>query len=1767
MPAIGGRARGGSAIRKKRVGLADTHLGPELLDSDEDDGDYDERAEKITTSPRKRVAAKGRKAPKKKKSKYDDDDDDEIHISDSELEDLGLSSESEARETDEEEDMPRTRTRRKQASYKEPDSDEDLEEISPSESERETVGKNRRRLVEVKEVNSHPATKSLAVIFRLPQEKLSEISNHPEERRRTTRASSRAASRAASTGPTSTQASASTTAARKNSRSIRQTSTGPVRKSSRLHPETPEPIQHLADDNKHAVIDEPPKHPSTVFEESEETNQSQPEVKSEAIPETIIRGTEEPEDAQAAGVDEPDHDTFEEDAPSAQAPEVHPEVVAVSDDDEDEDIQRPRRGTKRGITSHSTPPPTTDTAESSAGRATRRTTRLMQKRSPAKKGAEDTDDEFAPEDGDSGSDESEDSQPKPVQSEAEDDSERPARPSRRSPNKRSISDHDEQEELAEELSELRPSKRNKRQRTSAHVDVSGPTLRRRNDKPNYQLFPANFDPHEEPFSQGQQENRGLENRFKGRSLFSTAGPFGGHDFIAPILGDTSVNAMGYAGGADSDSSDDERPAGLGASPVMARGPLMGGGLAHGAPGADLAGTPANMGRIKPKAALLTDSDPLGVDKDIDFSKVGGLDDHINQLKDMVLLPLLYPEVFQKFGTTPPRGVLFHGPPGTGKTLLARALANDCSIGDQKITFFMRKGADVMSKWVGEAERQLRMLFEEARKNQPSIIFFDEIDGLAPVRSSKQEQIHASIVATLLALMDGMDGRGQVIVIGATNRPDSVDPALRRPGRFDREFYFPLPNVEARKKIIQINTEHWEPKLPEKVVNQLAEFTKGYGGADLRALCTEAALNAIQRRYPQIYKKKEKLLIDVNTIQVTPKDFMLAQKKIIPSSERATSSAGSPLPEHVQPLLQRTVNSIKALIDEILPRRKHLTVLEEAEFEDDDPDSGFDREMRMREFDSARIFRPRLLLYGKNGMGQSYIGPAILHHFEGFHVQSIDMASLYSDSSVGPEVTLINKFTEIKRHKPSVIFVQNIDMFFRQVSDQIVAIFESLLGSIPANDPILLLGVMNSDFDTEIIEGFDDMKRALFPFSRRNYFKIDKPDENSRFDFFQRVEEQLKMAPNDFPDPDNKNRKKRILEELPVAPPPPPKVITDEELHQLKDKDRATLYWLTFRLKPCVENSNSRMRKLRKGVVDQSAYPELFSGEPKEDSPYELITENGETKILEKATGKKFFNISLVTIEDRIVNGYYKTPDEFLEDCKRLRRDARILGEDRDRERWMKANEFLGNAVIHVNEIKTSSPDFIIDCENLAKREKIRLERRLAKQEHLRIEAAKATEVEDHEAEKSGETHQTNGIVDESNQTQDVGEVTVLDQSQLHSSFAEPPRGQSSPPPPEARASPATEAPTGMATALHDITGLSGVGSFRQESQADASQLEGSHVEHVEITHSAEVLASQPQSSQSLGVKSTQSTSQADSLKVNAGSNDESTGPSGESQSQTFNNQQLLQSRIEFRSQGSISAKQGSQQLTQQSEESLFEITTSRRVATNNPLPLAANPLNDSQGSQDLPSSADKRELNKSMDSNVSVDQPSGDTASNEIDRDSSDLLNDRGPPLDTSAFANSSGDSQLASTQSNSSSHDASSLQQVLSSPPGAAVASVVTERRMLTLRSGNSGNSAPNSQATSHPSQEHEFRTPAVPQHRLEAEDTRFRSIILKLKDKTEGFSVEQLEQVMATIMSTIWRYKNDANRENVGNRVLEAAEEVIEDIKEMQTSLEASMESQRSG
>ncbi|RAL49115.1 hypothetical protein DM860_015106 [Cuscuta australis] len=232
-----------------------------------------------------------------------------------------------------------------------------------------------------------------------------------------------------------------------------------------------------------------------------------------------------------------------------------------------------------------------------------------------------------------------------------------------------------------------------------------------------------------------------------------------------------------------------------------------------------------------------------------WESVAGLQDVIQCMKEVVTIPLLYPEFFSSLGLTPPRGVLLHGYPGTGKTLVVRALIGSCARGDKRIAYFARKGADCLGKYVGDAERQLRLLFQVAEKSQPSIIFFDEIDGLAPCRTKQQDQTHSSVVSTLLALMDGLKSRGSVVVIGATNRPDAIDPALRRPGRFDREIYFPLPSVKDREAILSLHTKKWPKPVSGPLLKLIARKTVGFAGADLQALCTQAAIISLKRSFP------------------------------------------------------------------------------------------------------------------------------------------------------------------------------------------------------------------------------------------------------------------------------------------------------------------------------------------------------------------------------------------------------------------------------------------------------------------------------------------------------------------------------------------------------------------------------------------------------------------------------------------------------------------------------------------------------------------------------------------------------------------------------------------------------------------------------------------------------------------------------------------------------------------------------------------------------
>ncbi|GFY92817.1 cell division cycle protein 48-related [Actinidia rufa] len=493
-----------------------------------------------------------------------------------------------------------------------------------------------------------------------------------------------------------------------------------------------------------------------------------------------------------------------------------------------------------------------------------------------------------------------------------------------------------------------------------------------------------------------------------------------------------------------------------------------------------------------------DIQPLQVDENVSFDDIGG---------SCYVVPLV-PE----------------------KTLIARALACAASKAGQKVSFYMRKGADVLSKWVGEAERQLKLLFEEAQRNQPSIIFFDEIDGLAPVRSSKQEQIHNSIVSTLLALMDGLDSRGQVVLIGATNRVDAIDGALRRPGRFDREFNFPLPGCEARAEILDIHTRKWKQPPSNELKLELAASCVGYCGADLKALCTEAAIRAFREKYPQVYTSDDKFLIDVDSVKVEKYHFVEAMSTITPAAHRGSIVHSRPLSSVVAPCLQRHLKKAMNIISDIFPALEVSSEL---------------TKLSVLSYVSAvpLVYRPRLLLCGSEGVGLDHLGPAILHELEKFPVHSLGLPSLLSDPSAKtPEEALVHIFGEARRTTPSILYLPQFHLWWDNAHEQLKAVLKTLLEELPSDFPILLLGT------SVPLAELEEEPPSIFP--QCNIYQVDKPSTEDRSMYFDRlIEVSLSIQSEEMR---KKSEKLVSHSELPKAP----KVDIGPKASELKSQGRS-----------------------------------------------------------------------------------------------------------------------------------------------------------------------------------------------------------------------------------------------------------------------------------------------------------------------------------------------------------------------------------------------------------------------------------------------------------------------------------------------------------------------------------------------------------------------------------------------------------------------------------
>ncbi|CAG9761853.1 unnamed protein product [Ceutorhynchus assimilis] len=440
---------------------------------------------------------------------------------------------------------------------------------------------------------------------------------------------------------------------------------------------------------------------------------------------------------------------------------------------------------------------------------------------------------------------------------------------------------------------------------------------------------------------------------------------------------------------------------------------------------------------------------------IDFCKIGGLNKNLQTLREIIIFPLLHGNVFSHFNIKAPRGVLFYGPPGTGKTLVAAALATEINKeGLGKVSFFSRKGADILDKWLGASEKNLRELFEKATKNRPSIIFFDEIDGLAPARDKNQEQVHASVVASLLSLMDGLDSKPGVIVIGATNRIETLDSALRRPGRFDKELYFPLPGVEARRQILEVHTGSWKYRPAPELLSALVEVTAGFSGADLQALCADAILRSMKRLYPCLKRVK----IDPEQIKVEECDFMDARSCQVPSAQRSGNHMRKLTPI-IQPLLGGQLRKIIKSIDTFW-----------AHFLQED----------FKYMIGEERYAGRLLLIGNTTQGvDTHLIPALLQRLEYLPVFIYDVTKVNQKDAIA----------NAHKHHPSVTLLSRIDEWWNIINECEQLSIVSTLEDIHAGLPVLVIATCRGEVP--------DMLKNFFYNNSSIMLSIEDPTDEER----------------------------------------------------------------------------------------------------------------------------------------------------------------------------------------------------------------------------------------------------------------------------------------------------------------------------------------------------------------------------------------------------------------------------------------------------------------------------------------------------------------------------------------------------------------------------------------------------------------------------------------------------------------------------------------------
>ena len=457
---------------------------------------------------------------------------------------------------------------------------------------------------------------------------------------------------------------------------------------------------------------------------------------------------------------------------------------------------------------------------------------------------------------------------------------------------------------------------------------------------------------------------------------------------------------------------------------------------------------------------------------VSYEDIGGLKNEVQKFREMIELPLRHPEIFDRIGIEAPKGVLLHGPPGTGKTLLAKAVANETNA-----NFYSISGPEIMSKFYGESEERLREVFKEAEENAPSIIFIDEIDSIAPKREEVSGDVEKRVVSQLLTLMDGIQSRGKLVVIGATNRPNAIDPALRRPGRFDREIDIGIPDEQGRLDILLIHTRGM-PLTEDVDLESIAKVTHGFVGADLEALSKEAAMRSLRKILPEINLEQPKIPAEIlNKIKITRQDFDEALRDVQPSAMREVLVQRPNVGWEDIGGLQQVKEELAEAIEWPL---KHANLFAEASVE---PPKG-------------------ILLYGPPGTGKTMIAKAVAATSEANFI-SIKGPELISKWVGESEKGVREVFRKARQAAPCVIFFDELDAIAPRrggsegdshVTERVISQMLTELDGLEDLKGVVVIGATNRP---DIID-----EALLRPGRFDRILEVPVPDKESRKHIFQ-----------------------------------------------------------------------------------------------------------------------------------------------------------------------------------------------------------------------------------------------------------------------------------------------------------------------------------------------------------------------------------------------------------------------------------------------------------------------------------------------------------------------------------------------------------------------------------------------------------------------------------------------------------------------------------------